>query len=294
MGSSKSEYILCDLDSLKNKKVVCLTLDVEQDYGADLAEPSYEGLRHIPDLVNFFKQRDVPLTCFVQGSLFESHPVQIEQLSALDAEFELHSYSHPKPKKRDTEFEVKRGKEAYREFFGKDPVGYRAPLGVINDSDYQVLAGHGFKFDSSIFPSLRPGVFNELRKPRKPYFLNNHEIVEFPVTVFSGIARIPVGLSYIKLLGQSFLLKTFDWPNLVVCYFHLHDLFELDSANKLPLRGKTPLYRLIFRRIYQKQRGIGFAILDRLVTAFQRKGYTFSRLDSIYESIAGVMQRRRF
>ena len=295
MDPSKGEYIISDLGYLKNKKVVCLTLDVEQDYGARLDEPSYEGLEHIPDLVNFFRQRDIPLTCFVQGSLFQSHPVQIEQLSALDAEFELHSYSHPTPKERDIQFEVERGKEVYRKFFGRDPIGYRAPLGVINKNDYGILASYGFKFDSSIFPSIRPGVFNNLRKPIKPYLLDNTGIIEFPITVLSSLFRIPMSLSYLKLLGKLYfrLIRTYRLPSFIVFNFHLHDLIILGSSTKIPLEKLSPPYRAIFNRIY-KGNNDGMELLGNLVTLLSKKGYEFLNLIDVYESIIGVMQRRRF
>ena len=57
-----------DSPFIENRKTACLTLDLEQDYGDLLEKPGYEGLEHIPELVNLLKQRGLPLTCFVQGS----------------------------------------------------------------------------------------------------------------------------------------------------------------------------------------------------------------------------------
>ncbi|MFC1983980.1 polysaccharide deacetylase family protein [Chloroflexota bacterium] len=267
--------------------MACLTLDVEQDYGDLLEIPSYEGLEHISELVNFFKERGVPLTCFVQGSLFETHSDKIKQLVELDAEFELHSYSHPGPKQMNTEFQVKKGKETYQRFFGSNPLGYRAPLGFINDGDYEIMASQGFKFDSSIFPSLRPGTFNNLRMPTKPYILNGSGIVELPLTVFSNSIRIPIALSYIKILEKPYLysLKYFSLPNLIVFDFHLHDLFELSSSSRIRLGGSTIIYPWIFRRIYQNSRS-GLDIFDKFITILQRKGYSFQKLIDVYEAIS--------
>jgi peptidoglycan/xylan/chitin deacetylase (PgdA/CDA1 family) len=285
MGSSKYTVINCP--ELKSRKVACLTLDVEQDYGDLLEEPSYEGLEHIPELVNFFKEKGISLTCFVQGSLFETHPEKVEQLTALDAEFELHSYLHPGPKEMNAKFEIERSKEAYKNFFGKDPIGYRSPLGVINAEDYNILASNGFKFDSSVFPSLRPGAFNNLRKPTKPYRVNSPGIIEFPFTVFSNVIRIPIALSYIKLLGKPYfyLLKTFNLPSLIVFDFHLHDLFQLGSSGKIPVEKSSLIYRMIFRRIYENSKG-GLTILDELITMLRGKGYSFQKLTNIYEAVS--------
>lgn len=283
---NKEEYTILGLHALKGK-VACLTLDVEQDYGTLLEEPSYDGIEHIPDLVEFFKGRNIPLTCFVQGSLLQTHPSQIGQLAALDVEFELHSFSHPGAKDANVKFEIESGKQAYFNFFGKEPVSYRCPDGVINREGYEILATNGFKFDSSVFPSLRPGTFCNLRTPVKPYLLNNTKIVEFPITVVSSLIRIPVALSYIRLLGKPYFyfLKTFALPKLIVFGFHLHDLFEIDSSRNIPLDKSPFIYRWVFKRIYQG-RGSGLCILDEFITMLEKRGYTFAKLIDVYEALS--------
>lgn len=285
MGSSKGHSII-NLPSFNNRKVVCLTLDLEEDYGDLLHEPRYEGLEHIQDLVNFFEGRDMPLTCFVQGSLFETHSAQVERLFTLDVEFELHSYSHPGPGEINNELEIRKGKEAYRRFFGKSPVGYRSSLGVISREDLEILASNGFRFDSSIFPSLRPGVFNNVRTPTKPFLFDKLRMVEFPFTVLSSIVRVPICLSYIKLLGKPYLytLKKSSLPNLIVIGFHLHDLFQLSSSNEIPIDEFPFIYRRVFKRIYQGSKD-GLIILDELTQALRKRGYTFLRLIDVYEAL---------
>ena len=207
---------------------------------------------------------------------------------ALNVEFELHSYSHPKPKESHIESEIKKGKEAYINFMGKPPLGYRSPLGAISETDYQLLTSHNFKFDSSIFPSLRPGVYNNLRKPTVPYLPGNHKIVEFPLAVCSRIIRIPMSLSYINLLGWPYwhILKTFELPDLIILGFHLHDLFRLDSSSKLSLRSFSPVYKSIFRKIYLQQAGEGLKLFGNLISLLRNRGYTFATLADVYNVIA--------
>ncbi len=284
---STNNYTILNSPALRHIKIACLTLDVEKDYGDLLDQPSYEGVEHIPELVSFFRQKQIPLTCFIQGSLFETHSDKIGLLTELDTELELHSYSHPRPRQTDTRIEVEKGKEAYQKFLGKEPLGYRSPLGVVNDGDYQVLVDNGFKFDSSVFPSLRPGTFNNLSKPNKPFYVNTPRIIEFPFTVFSEVIRIPIALSYIKLLGKPYfyLLKACNLPGLIVFDFHLHDLFKLNSADKIPMNKHSLPYRLIFRRIYQKYQD-GLNILDKLITILEEKGYSFQKLIDVYEAVS--------
>lgn len=281
----KEEYRILDLRSL-GRKIVCLTLDVEQDFGELLDEPTYEALDYIPNLVKLLEDKGIPLTCFVQGSLLETHAAQIEKLFTLDVEFELHSYSHHKPSELDVEFEIRRGAEAYRGFFRKDPMGYRAPLGVINRENYEILVTHGFKFDSSVFPLLRPGTFNNLSSPTIPYILNTPRIVEFPVTVFSKAIRVPMTLSYIRLLGKPYfwLLRTVELPNLIIFTFHLHDLFRLKSSYRLPGEGVGLIYKNVYKRLYRRAGGSLYT-LSQCIEMLRDKGYTFMKLIDVYHSI---------
>lgn len=267
--------------------MACLTLDIEEDYGGRLCERSFEGLEYISELADFFKTKQVPLTCFIQGSILETHVDEIKKLSTLDIEFELHSYSHNNSKQGDVKFEIERGKKAYVNFFNKEPLCYRAPLGVINHTDYEILASNGFRFDSSIFPSLRPGTFNNLRKPTTPYVLNETHIVEFPVTVFSRVMRIPLALSYIKLFGKPYLilLKNVHCPNLIVFDFHLHDLFKLRSSSKIPFENISFFYRMVLNRIYKEKKINGLNTLNEFITLLQRKGFRFLKLVDVYEII---------
>jgi len=281
------KYKLLDLNNLDIQKVVCLTLDVEQDYGDLLQEPTYEGLKYISKLVGFLKEKNIPLTCFVQASLLETHASYIDPFFLLDVEFELHSYSHPGPESINFEFEVKKGKQVFKQFFARDPVGYRSPLGFIDEEGYKILVSHEFKFDSSIFPSIRPGIFNNLTKPTRPYILNGYSIVEFPFTVFSEIIRVPVALSYIKLLGKPYLdlIKFSSLPSLIIFDFHLHDIFNLTSASKIFSKdGLSPLYKKIFKKIYVEGDD-GFLVFKKFIQILQKKDYVFLKLSDVYKAL---------
>lgn len=282
---TEQEAVL-DLGELRGQKVVCLTLDLEQDHADLLDVPHYEGVIHVPDLAQFLSAREMPLTCFVQGSLLQSHPAEIGCLSTVDVEFELHSYSHPVPGKVKLEKEVCEGKKAYRQYFGRDPVGYRAPLGVMEESGYGILASNGFRFDASVFPSMRPGVFNNLGKPTVPYLIGRHRLVEFPAGVLSNRIRVPMSLSYIKLLGEPFLrlIKAVRLPNLLVFGFHMHDLFPLASSREIPFHRYTIAHRVAFRRAYLGGED-GLSIFAEVVRTLGEKGFRFLKLADVYETI---------
>lgn len=273
-----------NLNRLKGK-TICVTLDLERDYGELLKESCYEGLAYLHTLISFLKKAHVPLTCFVQGSLFESHPREVSELANAGHELELHSYSHLRH--RWSLEEMVRGKLAYSKFMNKEPLGYRAPLGIISKSDYQMLESFGFKFDSSIFPSVRPEAYNNLKQLTVPHMLNRYDIVEFPFSVLSPLVRIPISLSYINLLGSLYYhtLKKANLPNFIVFNFHLQDVFLLKSSSMLPFQEFSLPYRLIFKRIYLRPETKGITVLDKAFAIFKDKGYSFTKMSDVYDTI---------
>jgi len=283
------QYYPVNLGQIEHKKTACLTLDVEHDYGTLLTIPAYDGLNNIPLLVDFLKEKDLPLTCYIQGSLFETHRKDINYFSRLEVEFELHSYSHPSPNRMNFEWEIERSKEAYHAFFGKEPLGYRSPDGYINGNNYyETLFRNGFKYDSSVFPSFRPNRFNNLNHPVNPYYVYNNQIIEFPFSVLSPHIRVPISLSYLKLLGIPFLklLEIFPLPNLIIFDFHLHDLSSLSTFDEICLQNRLPAYqKALYKRIYMSKGDQGFPILTRFIETLQKSGYNFLKVEDVFRGI---------
>ena len=167
--------------------------------------------------------------------------------------------------------EISKSKEIYQRFFNTSPVGYRFPLGVIERDAYKILNKSGFKFDSSIFPTIRLGHFNNLRKPLKPYFVDG--IVEIPFSVISKTVRIPIALSYMKLFYPLHFINNYDFSP-IIFDFHMHDLFNLSSTQKLPI-----LKRFIYLR--KKDNGLGLFLKfhEKLVN----RGYETVKISKIFE-----------
>jgi peptidoglycan/xylan/chitin deacetylase (PgdA/CDA1 family) len=283
------QYFPVNLGQFEDKKIACLTLDVEHDYGTLLTTPTFEGLRNIPILVDFLNAKNIPLTCYVQGSLFETHGQDINYLSKLDVEYEPHSFSHPSPKTMDFKWEIEKSKETYQAFFGKEPIGYRSPDGYINgDNYYETLVRNGFKYDSSVFPSFRPNRFNHLNHPVNPYYEYNNQIIEFPFSVLSPHIRVPISLSYLKLFGRMFLkfLDNFSLPNLIIFDFHLHDLSSLSTFDEISYQNRLPAYqKAVYKRIYKKKGDQGFQVLDRFIETLRKSGYQFLKVEDVFRSI---------
>jgi peptidoglycan/xylan/chitin deacetylase (PgdA/CDA1 family) len=257
---------------------VYLTLDLECDFGTALSENVYVATEHTSRLAALLDRYDVPLTTFVQTELLDEHSEAVERLRAGGTDIAFHPHSHTHAKRGDTtsRFEITTSTDRFTEFFGERPTGYRFPNGNVRPSDYSLLAESGYRFDASVFPTWRPGHFNNVRSSTTPNYLADYDLFELPFTVYSDTLRVPTALSYCRLLGRPFVeLLTRRPPGTVVLNVHMHDLVTPTSVHDLPA-----LYRAIYAR-----NDHGFELLARLVERFQRAGYTFETLNRAYEDL---------
>jgi peptidoglycan/xylan/chitin deacetylase (PgdA/CDA1 family) len=265
------------------RKLAFLTLDLEPDH-CDLVEGyHYEAFSCIDYLCGLIREKGLALTVFATGTVLETRPEMVLRLAAAGAEIELHGHRH-KPPAEGVE-EIAAGLRAYKRLFGRAPIGYRAPLGMISMKEIEHLARERFMFDSSFFPSLFPGRFANLRAPTSPFIHKGTTLWELPISVIP-IVRIPIALSYIQLLGRvpfHLLAALFGLPRYMVMDFHLHDLFPTRVYHTLPLKWK-----LIYSRCFLRRRSQGTRDLERLIALCSRRGYSFRNLRFLYDLCAGA------
>lgn len=262
---------------MDKKRFLCLTLDLEKDYGYF---ETYRAFENIDLLLDLIKKYDLKITVFLVGSLIKQKKDIIEKFKSVPVEFALHSYSHD-IKNKNPDFkslEVIKAKAAYFNYFDQPPFGYRAPQGAISQAEIEELVRQGFKYDCSIFPYWRPGLYNNLKIPTKPFCLPSG-LLEIPLSVLP-IIRLPISLSYIQFFGWNFyklFLRLFGWSSLIVFDFHLHNLRKARS-----LKG-APFYARLF---YLRNQNKGFQILEEFIKLVKNKGYQsifLSQLASKYE-----------
>jgi peptidoglycan/xylan/chitin deacetylase (PgdA/CDA1 family) len=243
-----------------------LTLDLEPDCGGWV--DSFDTLGRVQRVVDLLRALDVPLTVFVAGRIFEVCPETVRALAKLpDVEFGVHGYAHD-PRRADNSEEIRRGIAAFRCFFGTAPSGFRAPEGRISPAEFALLQQEGIAYDSSVFPTWRPGAFNYLGAPNTPFRDADTELPELPITVFRPIP-VPLGLGYLRILGPTVarqLLRRAPLPRTVVVAFHVHDLFQ--GANTE--RGPRWLHWYLRRNVRA-----GPIILSDVVAALRRRRYRF-------------------
>lgn len=257
------------------ERTVVLTLDLECDYGTALRTNAYDAAAKTPMLRSFLESYDAPLTCFLQTEVLEEVPEAVETLerASVPVDFHAHSHTHQHPKRADFEHEIDESLDRVADRFSNGVVGYRFPDGAIPAEGYRLLADRDVDFSSSLFPTWRPGRFDNSKRPITPHE-PVPELLELPITPYSASVRIPTSISYLKVLGRPYeTLMNRRPPDVIVFDIHMHDLVPTSTLESLPLP---------YRLVYERNRDRGFSILRRLVETLRRRGYRFTTMSDLY------------
>lgn len=250
-------------------KFFAFTLDLESDYAGFVDKNEIlNDLEGIENLLSALTSIGVKITAYTVGKLFESHPEVIRLFEKYNCEFEAHSYEHDF-NNPDTESEIKKVKEAYFTYFGKYPIGYRSPRGIISGSGIKNLEKHGFLYDSSIFPSYFPNPFRYLFSEKQIHFHKGSSVMEIPFSSITPL-RLTLSISYIKLFGIDFFIKCsqlFSLPDIVCFDSHLHDFI----INERSFNELSSFWKLIYGR--NKYKGTDHCI--QYLKFIKEKGYKF-------------------
>lgn len=255
-----------------------LTLDLECDFGTALETNTYQAISQIDRLVSLLEVTSTPLTCFVQTELLDTHPEAIEMLRQCDVPVRFHPHSHVhRPRDQiSVREEVELSTDRFADFFDEHPTGYRFPNGNVQHEDYQVLASAGYRFDASVFPTWRPGYFNNTSASTTPTYREQFDLFELPFTLLSPNLPLPTGLSYARVFGRLYTNRLLRSPPAhLVFNIHMHDLYTPSSVTKLPLA-----YRALYSRNDR-----GFELLRSILARFAESEYSFSTLNDAHDQL---------
>ncbi len=253
-------------------KLFAFSIDLEPDYASIINRYDiFRDTARIEELLSALTSMNIKITIFVLGEILEMFPDAIRVFEKYGCEFGLHGYSH----KLDTpiESEIKKGKAAFFEYFGKYPTGYRALRGKMTDKGIDILEKEGFLYDATIYPSFFPDPARGLFQDKNIHYYGNSNIMEIPCASVTPF-RITFSISFMKLIGLGFYLKR-AMPDIISFETHMHDyIIDEDSFGKL-----SPLWRRIYGR--NKYKGLEFTV--QLVKHLRREGYRFCYMSEIYE-----------
>lgn len=267
------------------KKLACITLDMEPDYGDSKKRIRLlENSEYFEQYISIINRYDAKVTMFTVTNLFEKYGnVFVNLATRIPLEYSVHSHTHD-PHNACSLEEVQNSKQAYTKFTGKLPTGYRAPIGRIDKAGLGHLLDNDFMYDASVYPSIRPGEFgySNLHMPNIPFRVTRTDgksLIEFPFTAIEKI-RIIFALSYAKLFGwgiYSLLLKMFGLPNYTLLLSHPHDFY---FAN-IPNSTVTGAEKIALSRNSVK----AFDYFEKMIQFLAKQKYEFVFMSELYQQV---------
>ena len=191
----------------------------------------------LPRILDIFEQNHSTATFFILGWIAEKYPNLVKDIQKHGHEIATHGYAHKliyNQTMHEFDTDIYKAKSILENITGQNIIGYRAPGFSITPKTewaFDVLARHGIKYDSSIFPCKRfHGYHNKFNKEPIIVKTGNFEIIEFPQTVVDfGIFKLSCfGGGYFRLFPKTIFLmmakiiKKSDRP--LIFYIHPRDL----------------------------------------------------------------------
>ena len=170
----------------------------------------------LPKMLDIFEQNHITATFFFLGWIAEKHPMLAKETLQRGHEVATHGYAHKLIyNQTPDEFskDIYKAKSILENITGQSVIGYRAPgFSVTPETEwaFDILAKHGLKYDSSIFPGKRfYGHYDKFNKEPTIVKTASNEIIEFPQTVVDfGVFKLSCfGGGYFRLFPKSFFKK---------------------------------------------------------------------------------------
>lgn len=236
-------------------------------------------------LLALLAEHHVRATFFVLGHVADHHAGLIETIWAAGHELAVHGYYHRfvHHLSRD-EFarEVADSITALERITGEAPQGHRAPYFSVNASTpwaFEVLAAHGLRYDSSIFPT-RNMLYGFPGAPRLPYRIPETGLWELPASTVAWAGRNwPVaGGFYVRALPfgvtQRALRHLQRAGEPAVMYVHPWELDVNQCYDQVTLRERITHYhgrRTLRDKLHRLLSEFRFGPMRELVDALEAR-----------------------
>ena len=269
-----------------NRRLACITIDIEADYANTQGHIRlFEEPELLERYIALIRRSGAKVTAFIVTSILERYGDSVRRLEReIPIEFALHSHHH-NTETSGERAEIELAAHTFRGFFGYEPVGYRAPIGSITREGLENLMDLGFRYDASVFPSMRPGRngYWNTHMPIVPFRVTRggQSILEIPFATLPVI-RLNFGMPWVKLYGlglSTLLMRLFPPPYVLAFTTHPHDLY----APRL-MDGVTALEQSTLLRNSER----GFEILETMIDRFCMAGYELAFMSEIYDYVETI------
>ncbi len=236
----------------------------------------------IPKMLDIFDRNKVKATFFFLGWIAEKHPLLVKETLRHGHEVAVHGYAHKliyNQSKKEFNEDVYRAKSILENQAGKSVIGYRAPGFSITPQTewaFDILANHGFKYDSSIFPGNRDfGHYNSFNKEPVIVKTASNDIIEFPQTLIDfGFFKLSCfGGGYFRLFPRFFIKimseRIIKNNRPLIIYMHPRDIDINQPKIHFPLVKKIRFYINIAKtgnKLYNITRDFTFKSFDTVLS----------------------------
>ena len=129
----------------------------------------------MPRILEMMDAHGIKASYYIPGYVAETHPDLVREIVRRGHEVSHHGYMHEAPASMNAEEEeqvLERGISILEELTGQRPLGYRSPSWELSEVSLELLASHGFQYDSSLMGD------------DAPYFVETSRgnLVEIPVS----------------------------------------------------------------------------------------------------------------
>ena len=271
-----------DIDAECEMMKNVISVDIEQwfhrfalrGYVEDISV--YSSTKHVIEatqkILEIFNKYDKTTTFFILGEVAELIPELVKEIAEKGHEVAFHGYSHAglhELGRKRFEEEVEKGVNLLYQITQRKVRGFRAPDFSLNNKTIWALSAlndKGFKYDSSLFPTMTPqyGVHTGICHPYFPSLLDlteedpNQNLIEFPMLIRRvGFFKIPVaGGFYLRLFGPRFILEGIRNMNKhgypAMCYVHPWEIYGFPKID-MPIHKKLyAYYRVPCLKLFEK------------------------------------------
>ena len=219
----------------------------------DMAEQRVQYV--IPKILDIFEENQIKATFFFLGWIAEKHPGMVKETIRHGHEIATHGYAHKliyNQSKVAFDEDIYKAKTILENITGKSVIGYRAPgFSITPDTEwaFDILAKHGIKYDSSIYPGKRfYGHYEKFKK--EPVIVKTAftEIIEFPQSIVDfGVLKLSCfGGGYFRLFPKSIffimaeIIERSERP--LIVYIHPRDIDSHQPKIQFSFLKKTRHY----------------------------------------------------
>ncbi len=257
--------------------MICLSFDIEefdlpQEHGYDMPfERMMEISRYGTNVIlDTMQKHGVKGTFFVTVNFAEHAPDETARIVNEGHELASHGMNHTVFKPED----LLASRLRLEQLIKRPVLGYR--MARMMKVDEHAVSDAGYLYESSLNPTFIPGRYNNLTKPRIPFFQNG--IIQVPVSV-TPLVRFPLFWLSAHVFPQK-LYRAMAGAALrkdghFCTYFHPWEFYDLKSLAKEQIK----LPGMICRNSGDGMR----ERLDGLITYFKSKGNKFGTVSDLYK-----------